>query len=66
VACCTVECLVKVFELQGVRRGTVVHTTILDQARACPLDRVKPQFKADLPNQLWVSDFTYASIWQGC
>ena len=23
------------------------------------------QFKADLPNQLWVSDFTYVSSWQG-
>ena len=31
----------------------------------CPLDRVKRQFKAERPNQLWVSDFTYVSTWQG-
>ncbi len=30
-----------------------------------PLDRVNRQFKADQPNQLWVSDFTYVSTWQG-
>ncbi len=23
------------------------------------------QFKAERPNQLWVSDFTYVSTWQG-
>ena len=32
---------------------------------ARPLDRVNRQFKADRPNQLWVSDFTYVSTWQG-
>ena len=31
----------------------------------CPLDRVHRQFKAERPNQLWVSDFTYVSTWQG-
>jgi len=34
-------------------------------AVACPLDRVNRQFKAQRPNQLWVSDFTYVSTWQG-
>jgi transposase InsO family protein len=29
------------------------------------LDRVNRQFNADRPNQLWVSDFTYVSTWQG-
>jgi putative transposase len=28
-------------------------------------DHVNRQFKADRPNQLWVSDFTYVSTWQG-
>lgn len=30
-----------------------------------PLDRVNRQFNASRPNQLWVSDFTYVSTWQG-
>ena len=51
--------------LQGARRGKVVKTTISDKAVPCPLDLVNRQFKADRPNQLWVSDFTYVSTWQG-
>jgi transposase InsO family protein len=65
VARCTVERLMKRLGLQGVRRGRVVRTTIPDKAQPCPLDRVNRQFKADRPNQLWVSDFTYVSTWQG-
>ena len=65
VARCTVERLMKRLGLQGVRRGKVVRTTIQDRAMPCPLDRVNRQFKADRPNQLWVSDFTYVSTWQG-
>ncbi len=29
------------------------------------MDRVNRQFRAERPNQLWVSDFTYVSTWQG-
>ena len=65
VARCTVERLMKRQGLQGVRRGKSVRTTITDAAVPCPLDRVNRQFKADRPNQLWVSDFTYVSTWQG-
>jgi putative transposase len=65
VARCTVERLMKRQGLQGVRRGKSVRTTITDAAASCPLDRVNRQFKADRPNQLWVSDFTYVSTWQG-
>ncbi len=65
VARCTVERLMKRLELEGVRRGKVVRTTAPDKALPCPLDRVNRQFKADRPNQLWVSDFTYVSTWQG-
>lgn len=30
-----------------------------------PPDQVNRVFKADRPNQWWVSDFTYVSAWQG-
>jgi putative transposase len=65
VARCTVERLMKRLGLEGVRRGKKVRTTIPDAKAPCPLDRVNRQFKADRPNQLWVSDFTYVSTWQG-
>ena len=65
VARCTVERLMKRLGLQGVRRGKVVRTTVSDMKAPCPLDRVNRVFKAERPNQLWVSDFTYVSTWQG-
>ena len=65
VARCTVERLMRRQGLRGVVRGKVVRTTISDSKATCPLDRVNRQFKADRPNQLWVSDFTYVSTWQG-
>ncbi len=65
VARCTVERLMQRLGLQGVRRGKVVRTTISDAKAPCPLDLVNRKFKADRPNQLWVSEFTYVSTWQG-
>ena len=65
VARCTVERLMGHLGLAGARRGKIVRTTIPDKAVPCPLDRVNRQFRADRPNQLWVSDFTYVSTWQG-
>ncbi len=65
VARYTVERLMKRLGLEGARRGKVVRTTMPDKNLPCPLDRVHRQFKADRPNQLWVSDFTYVSTWQG-
>jgi transposase InsO family protein len=62
---CTVERLMRRHGLRGAVRGKVVRTTVADAARPCPLDRVNRQFKAGRPNQLWVSDFTYVSTWQG-
>jgi transposase InsO family protein len=51
--------------LQGARRGKRQRTTVPDPKAPCPMDRVNRQFKADHPNQLWVTDFTYVSTWQG-
>ena len=65
VARCTVERLMRRRGLRGVVRGKVVRTTISDAKAPCPPDRVNRQFKAQRPNQLWVSDFTYVSTWQG-
>src|SRR5512137_397049 len=57
VARCTVERLMRRKGLRGVIRGKVVRTTISDARTLSPLDRVHRQFKAQRPNQLWVSDF---------
>lgn len=65
IARCTVERLMKVMGLQGVVRGKKVVTTNPDAAQPCPDDKVNRVFVADMPNQLWVSDFTYVSSWQG-
>mgnify|MGYP003799527813 FL=1 len=65
IARCTVERLMRKLGIQGVRRGKVVRTTVSDTKAPCPRDRVNRQFKAERPNQLWVSDFTYVSTWQG-
>ena len=65
VARCTVERLMQRLGLQGVIRGKPVRTTISNPGAPCPLDHVNRQFKASRPNELWVSDFTYVSTWQG-
>lgn len=65
IARCTVERLMKVMGLQGVVRGKQVITTNPDASQPCPDDKVNRELKAQSPNQLWVSDFTYVSTWQG-
>ena len=57
--------MMRALQIQGVVRGKKVITTTPDAARPCPDDRVNRAFVADTPNQLWVSDFTYVSSWQG-
>ena len=65
VARCTVERLMRRLGLQGVVRGKAVRTTVSNPAAPCPRDQVNRQFRAERPNALWVSDFTYVSTWQG-
>ena len=61
VARCTVERLMRRHGWQGARRARRVRTTMPDAKASYPLDRVNRQFRAERPNQLWVSDFTYVS-----
>lgn len=65
IARCTVERLMRVMGLQGVVRGKKVITTNPDAAQPCPDDKVNRAFVAAMPNQLWLSDFTYVSSWRG-
>lgn len=65
VARCTVGRLMKLQGLRGAVRGKRVRTTNPDTSASRPLDRVNRQFKAERPNQRWVSDFTYVSTRQG-
>ena len=65
IARCTVERLMNAMGLQGVVRGKKVVTTNPDTSQPCPDDKVNRTFAAEAPNQLWVSDFTYVSTWQG-
>jgi transposase InsO family protein len=58
VARCTVERLMRRQGLRGVMRGKVMRTTISDSKAPCPMDKVNRQFRAERPNQLWVSDFS--------
>jgi len=73
IARCTVERLMKAMAIQGVVKGKKVVTTNPDASQPCPDDKVNREFHAQMPNQLWVSDFTpafaggrlYVSSWQG-
>ena len=65
VARCTVERLMRSLGIKGVVRGKRVITTNPDTSQPCPDDKVNRLFKADRPNKLWVSDFTYVPTWSG-
>jgi transposase InsO family protein len=65
VARCTVERLMKVEGLEGVRRGRRFKTTRPDLSARRPPDLVNRRFKAERPNQLWVADFTYVPTREG-
>jgi putative transposase len=65
IARCTVERLMRNLGIKGVVRGKKVVTTNPETSQPCPDDKVNRLFKADRPNQLWVSDFTYVPTWSG-
>ena len=45
------------YGITGVVRGKQVITTNPDASQPCPDDKVNREFKAQSPNQLWVSEF---------
>ena len=61
IARCTVGRLMRGMGLRGVIRGKSVKTTIQDKGLPCPLDHVNRQFRAERPDMLWLSDFTYGA-----
>ena len=65
MARCTVERLMRLLGIQGVRRGKGYKTTIVDETAERPLDLVQRAFVATGPNQLWVADITYVATWRG-
>jgi len=65
VARCTVERLMNVLGLQGIRRGKRWKTTVADPVADRPADLVKRRFNPPHPNALWVADFTYVATWAG-
>ncbi len=60
-----VERLMHGLKIQGVRRGAKRKTTVSDESQDRPPDRVKRQFMATCPNQLWVADLSYVATWAG-
>lgn len=62
VARCTVERLMQVLDIQGVRLGAKCKTTTPDDKAHCLVIR---EFRAQRPNQLWVADITYIATWSG-
>jgi transposase InsO family protein len=65
IAKCTVERLMSVMGLAGVRRGKKTITTVSNLKTPCPLDKVNREFRVSRPNALWVVDFTYVHTWAG-
>jgi putative transposase len=51
--------------LSGVVRGKVRRTTVPDESVPRPADLVERNFRAPVPNRLWVADLTYVRTWSG-
>ena len=57
--------LMSELEIRGAARSRTMRTTRPDKSSPRAPDLVKRHFKADRPNELWVSDFTYVATWSG-
>lgn len=65
VARCTIERLMREEGIKGVIMGKPHFTTHPDEGASRPADLVNREFRASRPNELWVSDITYAKTAQG-
>ena len=65
VAFCTVDRLMRVLGMKGVRRGRQLRTTIPAKDGHRAGDLLDRDFTAPAPNQRWVADFTYCRTWAG-
>ena len=59
MARCTFERLMRELGLKGVVRGKTERTTIPARSVDRPQDLVERDFRAPVPNQIWVADLTY-------
>jgi putative transposase len=57
--------LMRAAGIEGVRRRRRVRTTRPDGQAARHPDLVARNFRAEAPNQLWVTDLTYVATWAG-
>ncbi len=65
VARCTVERLMGILGIQGVKRGGKTITTLPAVIDDRPRDAVNRDFSVARPNALWVADLTYVATWRG-
>lgn len=65
VAYCTVDRLMALLGMNGVRRGKKVRTTVPGTGGQRAGDLLNRDFTAAAPNTRWVADFTYVRSWAG-
>jgi putative transposase len=65
VAFCTIDRLMRDLDMNGVRRGKGVRTTIATRDGQRAGDLLNRDFTAPAPNTRWVADFTYCRTWAG-
>jgi transposase InsO family protein len=60
-----VDRAMRILGLSGVRRDKAIRTTIPAKDGKRAGDLLDRDFTADVPNQVWVTDFTYCRSWAG-